>query len=122
MTLADSQQQRLLEHLRQVGKRPVAFAELHADGIDFPAAVASELELHGYAIERVYDREQLVEQLVGVRLLPPKPPDTPAAPRRRWLTGSATYCVTNSSVYPGSRTARSVGSLKPESGQRTPRA
>jgi hypothetical protein len=70
----------------------------------------------------VYDREQLVEQLVGVRLLPPKPPDTPAAPRRRWLTGSATYCVTNSSVYPGSRTARSVGSLKLESGQRTPRA
>ena len=82
MTVADAQQQRLLEHLRQAGNRPVAFAELHADGIDFPAAVASELELHGYAIERVYDHEQLV----GVRLLYPKQDttDMPAARRRWW--------------------------------------
>ncbi len=36
MTLADIQQQRLLERLRQAGERPVAFAELHAGGIDFP--------------------------------------------------------------------------------------
>jgi hypothetical protein len=51
-------------------------------GIDFPAAVVSELELHGYAIERVYDHEQLV----GVRLLHPKQDttDTPAARRRWW--------------------------------------
>jgi hypothetical protein len=83
MTLADAQQQRLLERLRQAGDQPVAFTELHAAGIDFPAAVVSELELHGYAIERVYDHEQLV----GVRLLHRKPPDTtdpPAARRRRW--------------------------------------
>ncbi len=39
MTLADTQQQRMLERLRQAGDQPVAFAELRAAGIDFPAAV-----------------------------------------------------------------------------------
>jgi hypothetical protein len=53
MTLADNQQQRLLERLRQAGERPVDFAELHAGGIDFPAAVVCELELNGYTTERV---------------------------------------------------------------------
>ncbi len=78
--LADNRQQRLLERLRQGGNEPVAFAELHAAGIDFPAAVVSELELNGYAIERVYDHRRLV----GVRLLEPEPPEAPAAhPRRR---------------------------------------
>ncbi len=71
MTLADAQQQRLLERLREADHEPVAFAELHAAGIDFPAAVISELELNGYAIERVYDHGRLV----GVRLLHPAPPD-----------------------------------------------
>ncbi len=80
MTLADTQQQRLLERLRLAGHQPVAFAELHAGGIDFPAAVVSELELSGYAIERVYDHGRLV----GVRLLEPEPPDAPAARQRRW--------------------------------------
>jgi hypothetical protein len=80
MTLADTQQQRLLEHLRRAGDQPVAFAALHAAGIDFPAAVVGELELNGYAIERVYDDGRLL----GVRLLHPEPPDTPAAHRRRW--------------------------------------
>jgi hypothetical protein len=79
MTLADTQQQRLLELLRQAGHRPVAFAELHAGGIDFPAAVVSELQLNGYAIERVYDQGRLI----GVRLLQPEPPEAPAARRRR---------------------------------------
>jgi hypothetical protein len=78
MTFADVQQQRLLEHLRKAGQ-PVAFAELHASGIDFPAAVVSELALTGYVIERVYDHERLV----GVRLLDPEPRDTPPARRRR---------------------------------------
>jgi hypothetical protein len=79
MTLADTQQQRLLERLRQAGDQPVAFAELHAGGIDFPATVVSELQLNGYAIERVYDHRRLV----GVRLLHPEPRETPAAPRHR---------------------------------------
>jgi hypothetical protein len=58
-----------------------------AGGIDFPAAVVSELELNGYVIERVYDHGRLVGvRLLGVRLLHPDPPDmtdTSAAQRRR---------------------------------------
>jgi hypothetical protein len=79
MTLADTQQQRLLERLRLAGEQPVGFAELHAGGIDFPAAVVSELELNGYPIERVYDHGRMV----GVRLFGPEPPEAPAERRRR---------------------------------------
>ena len=79
MTLADTQQQRMLERLRRAGDQPVAFAELRAGGIDFPALVVSELQLNGYAIDRVYERGRLV----GVRLFKPEPPYTPAAHRRR---------------------------------------
>ena len=75
MTPADAQQQRLLDRLREAGDQPVAFAELHADGIAFPAAVVTELELNGYVIERVYDHGRMV----GVRLLQPEPPDTRTA-------------------------------------------
>ena len=81
MTLADSQQQRMLERLRRAGDQPVAFDELHAGGIDFPAAIVAELELNGYVIERVYDHGRLV----GVRLLDPEPRDTPDTPAaHRW--------------------------------------
>jgi len=79
MTLADAQQHRLLELLRKAGNQPIGFAELHAGGISFPAAVVSELELNGYPTERVYDHGRLV----GVRLLQPEPGDTPAAHRQR---------------------------------------
>ncbi|MGB0095321.1 MAG: hypothetical protein WBP81_22630 [Solirubrobacteraceae bacterium] len=79
MTLLDAQQQRLLERLGTAGDQPVAFAVLHAAGIDFPAAIASDLELKGYVIERVYDHERLV----GVRLLHPEPRDPPSAHLRR---------------------------------------
>ncbi len=79
MTLADAQQHRLLELLREAGEEPVAFADLHASGISFPAAVVSELELNGYLIERVSDHGRLV----GVRLVDSEPRDTPAARRRR---------------------------------------
>lgn len=83
MTRADAQQQRLLERLREAGDQPVAFAELHASGIAFPAAVVSELELSGYVIERVYDNGRPV----GVRLLQPEPPDRPTSPERRRRPG-----------------------------------
>jgi hypothetical protein len=82
MIALDAQQQRLLERLRQAGDQPVGFAELHAGGIAFPAAVVSELKLNGHVIERVYGHGRLI----GVRLLDPEPrdtPDTPAAHRRR---------------------------------------
>jgi hypothetical protein len=65
MTLVDDQQLRLLERLRQAGDRPLGFAELRDDGIDFPATVVGELEMHGYAIARVYDQGRMV----GVRLV-----------------------------------------------------
>jgi hypothetical protein len=76
MVPLDAQQRRLLERLRKAGDQPVAFAELRAGGIDFPAAIVSELELNGYVIERVYDHGRLV----GVRRLHPEPdkPHTPA--------------------------------------------
>jgi hypothetical protein len=49
MTPADTQQRRLLERLRQAGDQPVAFAELRACGVDFPAAAVCEIQLNGYA-------------------------------------------------------------------------
>ena len=79
MTLADAQQQRLLERLRRAGDEPVGFTELHSGGIAFPAAVVAELELNGYVIERVHDHGRLI----GVRLLDSEPPETPAL-HRRW--------------------------------------
>jgi hypothetical protein len=79
MPLADAQQHRLLELLREAGDEPVRFAELRAGGVSFPAAVVSELGLNGYVIERVYDHGRLV----GVRLLDSEPRDIPAARRRR---------------------------------------
>ena len=59
----------------------MTLGELRAGGIDFPAVVISELELHGYAIERVYEHGRLI----GVRLPETKAPDPPASCRRhRW--------------------------------------
>jgi hypothetical protein len=78
MTLADAQQQLLLERLRHAGDQPIAFAELHTAGIDFPATVVAELQLNGYVIERVFHNGRL-----GVRLRNPEPRDAPAAHRRR---------------------------------------
>jgi hypothetical protein len=71
MALADAQQQRQLELLREVAEEPTPFAELHAGGVSFPAAVISELELNGYPIERVYDHtpplaKAGLPQLVGI--------------------------------------------------------
>lgn len=83
MTVTDSQQKRLLERLRQAVGQPVAFAELRSGGIDFPAAVVSELELAGYEINRVFEHGRLV----GVRLVEPALAETTAAPWRPWSRG-----------------------------------
>jgi hypothetical protein len=80
MTVVDSRQLLMLERLRRAGGAPVTFAELRAGGIDFPAVVVGELELHGYVIERVYERGRLV----GVRLSEADADDARARrPRRR---------------------------------------
>ena len=55
MTLAETQQLRMLDRLRRAGKQPVTLGELRSGGIHLPAVVIGELELHGYAIERVYE-------------------------------------------------------------------
>jgi hypothetical protein len=81
MALAETHQLRMLERLRSAGEQPMTHGELRAGGIDFPAVVISELEVHGYAIERVYEHGRLI----GVRLLETEAPDPPAARRRpRW--------------------------------------
>ena len=76
----DAQQQRMLERLRAARGEPLALEELKASGIDFPAAVLSELELHGYPVERVYTGARFV----GVRLVEPEGAGAPAPRRRRW--------------------------------------
>jgi hypothetical protein len=43
MTLAETQQLRILERPRCAGKQPVTFGELRAGGIHFPAVVIGEL-------------------------------------------------------------------------------
>jgi hypothetical protein len=76
----DPQQQRLLDRLRDAAGEPLALDALRAAGIDFPAAVLSELELHGYAIERVYEHGRMI----GVRLVEPEGGGEPAPRGRRW--------------------------------------
>jgi hypothetical protein len=79
--LVETQQLRALERLRRAGKQPVTLDLLRASGIHFPAVIISELELNGYAIERVYEHNRLI----GVRLLPTEASDTPPSRRRhRW--------------------------------------
>ena len=81
MGLTETQQLRMLERLRRAGKEPVTLDELRRSGIDFPAVVISELDLNGYAIERVHERDRLI----GVRLLESEAPDPPRSrSRRRW--------------------------------------
>jgi len=81
MLIAETQQVRTLEQLRRAGAQPVSLGELRAGGVDFPAVVLSELELYGFAIERVYSDSSLI----GVRLLQAGACDRPAPRRRqRW--------------------------------------
>ena len=51
--LARRRQDTVLRVLRDAGDRPVSLPELRERGIANPAAVIYELELAGYAIERV---------------------------------------------------------------------
>ena len=77
----ETQQLRMLENLRQAGTQPLTLDQLRAGGIDFPAVVIGELELHGYVIERVHEHGELL----GVRLLETEASDPPTTRRRqRW--------------------------------------
>ena len=81
MAPTETQQLRMLEHLRQAGTQPMTLEQLRSGGIDFPAVVIGELELNGFVIERVYEEGKLL----GVRLLESEVPDPPSTRRRdRW--------------------------------------
>ena len=80
MALANSQQLRMVERLRRAGNPAVTLGELRAGGIDFPAVVIGELELNGYAIERVYEHDKLI----GVRLLETNASEPLSRRRQRW--------------------------------------
>jgi hypothetical protein len=67
----DRQQALLLEMLGRAAGAPVSYAQLREAGIEFPASVASELELAGVAIERPHANAR---GLVGVRLDPSSDP------------------------------------------------
>ena len=79
MALVETQQLRMLERLRAAGEQLVTIGEWRGDGLDFPAVVIGELELHGYAIERVYEHGRLL----GVRLNENEISSPPALLRRR---------------------------------------
>ena len=79
MTLVESQHRLALERLRSAGEEPVSLAALRAAGLDFPAAVISELELKGYPIERVHEDGRVV----GVRLVEREDPGR-SVRRRHW--------------------------------------
>jgi hypothetical protein len=80
VTLVETQHRVALEQLRRAGEQPVSLAALRAAGLDAPAAVISELELNGHAIERVYERGRLV----GLRLIESEDADTGTRRRRYW--------------------------------------
>ena len=61
----ETQQLRMLEHLRQAGTQPLTLDQLRAGGIDFPAVVIGELELSGYVIERVPRARQTSRRPTG---------------------------------------------------------
>jgi len=60
VALVETQQLRMLERLRRAGEQPVTLEELRAGGIDFPAVVLSELEINGYAIQRLHQHGRLI--------------------------------------------------------------
>ena len=81
MAIVEAQQLRMLEQLRHAAEQPMTVEQLRASGIDFPAVVIGELELNGYAIERVY----VQGRMMGVRLLETEPVQPPTSRRRdRW--------------------------------------
>ena len=80
VTLVENQHRLALEQLRLAREQPVSLAALRAAGLDFRAAVISELELNGHVIERVYEHGRLV----GLRLIDPKDADRPVGGRRHW--------------------------------------
>ena len=56
MTLAETQQLRMLERLRRAGTQPLTLGELRAGGIHFPAVVIGELAHNVRRQQQAYRR------------------------------------------------------------------
>ena len=67
----DEQQAQLLNILRRRRGQPVAYGELQAAGIEFPAGVVAELELAGVEIERCHTAGPGERPVKAVRLRSP---------------------------------------------------
>jgi hypothetical protein len=77
----DPQQRRFLALLERAGGEPVSYADLRAGGVGFPAAVAAELELIGFMVER--STRPGGER--GLRVIGPnQTASATAPPARRW--------------------------------------
>ncbi len=70
MRQPDEQQALLISILSRASGEPVSYRELRDAGIEYPASVASELELAGVALERCYEGAADSRRLLGVRLDP----------------------------------------------------
>ena len=116
MTLVESRRRLALERLRSGGEEPVSLAALRAAGLDFPAAVISELELNGYVIERVHEDGRLV----GVRLVEREDPGG-AVRVATGGRGGDKYAPSRPGRLPGPVTARGRASqtvpLPPDQGR-----
>jgi biotin operon repressor len=69
--LARRRQDTVLRALRDAGERPVSLPELRERGIANPATVIYELELAGYAIDRVHHHGRLLGVRLGSTAEPP---------------------------------------------------
>lgn len=79
-TRLEHQQEILVNALRRAQGAPVSYVELRDAGVEFPAAVVSELVLAGVPIERCSHSGPDGRRIVGVRLLEPAADPTPGAP------------------------------------------
>src|SRR5215212_6732833 len=76
-SMAQQHREKVLGVLREAGERPVSVVELRERGVPNPASVIYELELAGFAIDRVHRRGRLVGVRLperGEELEPPKRP------------------------------------------------
>jgi hypothetical protein len=78
MPVADDESRRLLDLLREAGDEAVTLDELEIVGVRDPARALLELELAGFAVQRVYEHPARGRPVTCVRL----ESDQPVAPAR----------------------------------------
>jgi hypothetical protein len=77
----EEQQARVVTAVRRARGAPVSYEQLREQGIEFPAAVVSELELAGVPVERCYQGSYGAHRTLGVRMDPARDPGRfPPAP------------------------------------------